>query len=79
MGALEIPNNCSKKDDGRFHEKIALLLHPRLVEIEHNCVGTLVRVGNILHEVRVNGVAAVTAARIIEIDNVEFRFHLIPV
>lgn len=79
MGALEIPDNCRKEDDRRFHEKIALLLHPRLIEIEHNRVGTLVCVGNILHEIRMYGVTAVATARIVEIDNVEFRFHLVPV
>ena len=59
MGALKIPYNCCKEDYGRFHEKVALLLHPRLIEVEHNRVGALVSVGYVLHEIRVNGVAAV--------------------
>ena len=76
---FEIPDNCSKEDDGRFHEEVTLLLHPRFVEIEHNRVGTLVCVGNIFHEVGVYGVAPMAPSRIVEIDNVEFRFHLVPV
>ena len=57
MGALEIPDDSRKKDDGRFHKKVALLLHPRLIEVEHYRIGTLVGVRNILHEIRVNGIA----------------------
>ena len=76
---FEIPDNCRKEDDGRFDEEVALLLHPRLIEVEHDGIGTLVSVGNILHEVGVYGVAAVAAPRIVEIDYIEFRFHLVSV
>jgi len=64
---------------GDSTKKIALLLHPRLIEVEHYGVRTLVGVGNILHEIRVYGVAAVRTSRIIEIYDIEFRFYLVPV
>ena len=79
MGALEIPDDCRKEDYGRFHEEVALLLHPRFVQIKHDRVGALVCVGNVLHEVGVNGVAAVRASRVVEIDHIKFRLHLVPV
>lgn len=59
MGALEIPDNAGKQDDGRFHEEVALLLHPRFIEVEHNGIGTFIGIRNVLHEVRMNGITAV--------------------
>ena len=76
---FEIPNNRGKENYGRFHEEVALLLHPCFVEVEHYRVGTLVSVRNILHEVGVYGVAPVASSRVIEVDYVEFRLYLIPV
>ena len=72
------PDDGSEEDDGRFHEEVTLLLHPRAVEVEHDGVGTLVGIRNVGHEVRVDGVAAVAAARVVEVDDVELRLHLVP-
>ena len=72
------PDDGGEEDDGRFHEEVALLLHPRAVEVEHDGVGTLVGIRNVGHEVRVDGVAAVAAARVVEVDDVELRLHLVP-
>ena len=41
------------------------------VQVEHDGIGALVGVRNIGHEVRVNGVTAVRAARVVEIYDVE--------
>lgn len=79
MGALEIPDDSREEDDGRFHKEVALLLHPRLIEVEHNGIGTLVSVRNIFHEVGMNGIAAVRTPRIVEIDHIEFRLYLVAV
>ena len=76
---FEIPDNCRKEDNRRFDEEVALLLYPRLVEVEHDGVGTLVSIGYILHEVGVYGVAAVRPSRIVEIDYIEFRLHRVSV
>ena len=51
---------------GLSTKKIALLLHPASVQVEHDGIGALVGVRNIGHEVRVNGVTAVRAARVVE-------------
>ena len=71
------PDDGGEEDDGRFHEEVALLLHPCAVEIEHDGVCTFVGIRNVGHEVRVDGVAAVAAARVVEVDDVELRFHLV--
>ena len=76
---FEIPDDGGKEDDRAFHKEIALLLHPRLVEVEHDGVRRFVSVGNILHEIRVYGIATVAAARVIEVYHVELRLDLLPV
>ena len=79
MGALEIPDNCSKQDYRRLYKEIALLLHPCLVQIEHDGIGALVSIRNVLHEIRMNGIATVAPARVVEVDYIEFRLDLIAV
>ena len=76
---FEIPNDSREKDDRRFDEEVALLLHPRLVEVEHDGVGTFVSVGYILHEVGVYGITAVRPSRVVEIDYIEFRLHCVSI
>ena len=71
------PDHGREKDNGAFHKKIALLLHPASVQVEHDGIGALVGVRNIGHEVRVNGVTAVRAARVVEIYDVESRDFLV--
>ena len=56
---FEVPDYGRKQDNRRLHEEVALLFNPRAVEVEHYCIGTLVSVCNILHEIRVNGIATV--------------------
>ena len=56
---FEIPYNAGKQDNRRLHEEVTLLLHPRLIEVEHNGIGTLVGIRNIFHKVWVNGIATV--------------------
>ena len=74
---FKIPDDSREEDDGRFHKEVALLLHPRLVQIEHNGIGTLVSVRNILHEIRVDGIATVAASRVVEVYHVKLRLHLV--
>ena len=74
---FKIPDDSREKDDGRFHKEVALLLHPTLIQVEHNSVRALVSVRNILHEIRVNGIATVAASRVVEVYHVELRLHLV--
>ena len=76
---FEIPDNRREENDGRFHEEVALLLHPRLIEVEHNGIGTFVCVRNILHEIRVYGIATVRTSRIVEVDYIELRLYLVSI
>ena len=73
MGALEVPDYGRQQDDRRLHEEVALLFNPRAVEVEHYCVARLVSVGYVGHEVGIYGIAAVRAARVVEVDDVELR------
>ena len=75
----QIPDDGSKEDNRAFHEEVALLLHPRLVEVEHNRIGTLVGIRNVRHEVGVDGIATVRPSRVVEVDDIELRFYLVPV
>jgi len=54
-------------------------LHPRFIEVEHYCIGTLVGVRNIFHKIRVNGIAPMRASRVVEVDHIELRLHLVAV
>ena len=76
---FEIPDDCSKEYYRRLHKEIALLLHPRLIEVEHYRVGTLVGIRDVLHKVGVYGVATVASPWVVKIDYIEFRFDFIPV
>ena len=42
-------------------EEVALLGRPRPVKVEHDVVRTLVGIGDVGHELRVEGIAAVAA------------------
>ena len=70
------PDHGRKKDMGLSTKK-SPLLHPASVQVEHDGIGALVGVRNIGHEVRVNGVTAVRAARVVEIYDVESRDFLV--
>ena len=74
---FQIPYNAGKQYDRRFHKEVALLLHPTLIEVEHDGVRALVSVRNILHEIRVYGIAAVAASRVIKVNYIELRLHLV--
>lgn len=73
MGALKVPDYGRQQDNRRLHEEVALLFNPRAVEVEHYGVARLVGVRDVGHEVGIYGVAAVGAARVIEVDDVELR------
>ena len=49
------PDDGGKENGGRLNEEIALLRRPRPVEIEHDAVRTLVSIGDVGHELRVEG------------------------
>ena len=55
------PDDGGKENGGRLNEEIALLRRLRPVEIEHDAVRTLVSIGDVGHELRVEGIAAVAA------------------
>ena len=74
---FQIPYNTGKQNDRRFHEEVALLLHPRLIQVEHYGVRAFVSVRDILHEIRVDGIATVRASRVVEVYHIELRFHLV--
>ena len=71
---LQIPDNRGQQDDGRIGKKIALLVNPRLIEVQKRDVGTFIGVGNVVHEAGVDGIAAVRLAGIVEVDDAELRF-----
>ncbi len=73
----QIPDDSSKKDNRTLHKEVALLLHPRFVEVEHDSICAFVSIGNVTHEIRVNGIATVASARIIKVDNIELGLYLI--
>ena len=79
MGAPQEPDNRGEKDYGRLHEEITLLLHPGLVEVEHDHVGTLVGIGDVFHEIGMDRVAAVGTPGVVEIDHIELRRGLVTV
>ena len=75
----EEPYNGGKQDDRRFHEEVALLAHPRLIEVKHYCIGTFVCVGNVGHELRGYRVASVRPLRIVEIYDAELRHYALAI
>jgi len=54
-----------------------LFLNPRAVEIEHNRVSTLVGIGDVRHKARIDGIAAMRPAQIVEVDDEELGLHLV--
>lgn len=76
---LQEPDDGSQQDDRAFDEKIALLGDPCLVEIEHDRISRFVGVRDVGHEPGVDRVATVAAARVVEVDDIEFRGNLIAV
>ena len=72
---LQEPDDRREQHDRRFDKKIALLLYPRTVEIEHDDIAGLVCIGDVGHEIGRERIASVRAAWIVEIDNVEFRWR----
>jgi len=76
---LQEPDDGGQQDDGRFDEEIALLGDPCFIEVQHDRISGLVGVRDVGHESGVDRVAAMRAARVVEIDDIEFRGHLIAV
>ena len=76
---LQKPNDGSQQDNRRLHEEIPLLLNPRAVEVEHNRVGTLVSIRYIRHKGRIDGIAAVRFAWVIEVNHEELRLYLVSI
>ena len=64
---------------GGLNEEVTLLGRPSPVEVEHDVVGTLVGIGDVGHEFRVERVAAVAARGVVEIDDIELRPDLVAV
>ena len=76
---FQVPDNRGQQDDGRIGEEVALLVHPRLIEVQKRDVGAFVGIRDVVHEAGVNGIAAVRAAGIVEIDDAELRFDSVSV
>ena len=74
---FQIPDNCRQQDDRRVDEKIALLLNPRLVQVEHDGIGRFVGVRYVGHGLGSYGVAAVRFTGIIEVDDAEHGPNLV--
>ena len=70
---FQVPDNRSQQDDRRIDEEVALLLYPRLIEVEHDRIGRFVGVRDVGHKLRSDGIAAVRTTGIVEIDDAEFR------
>ena len=54
-------------------------MNPRAVKVEHNGVGTLISIGYVRHKGWIDGIAAMRLSRIIEVDDIKLRFHLISI
>ena len=50
-----------------------LALHPTFVQIEHDGVGCFVGVGDVCHKVRMDRIATVRSAGIVEVDDEKLR------
>ena len=74
---LEEPDDSGEKNNRAFHKEISLLLHPRLVEVEHNGVRAFVGIGDVRHEGGIDGITAMRLARVVEVDDEELRLYLI--
>ena len=68
---FEIPDQGCKQDNRAFHKEVPLFLNPTLVQVKHNYIRGLVSIRNVGQECRVERVAPVAVARIIEIDDIE--------
>ena len=71
------PYHCGKEDDRRLHKEVTLLLHPCTVKVKHDGVGALVGIGNVCHEVGMNGIAPMAAPWVVEVDHIELRLDLV--
>ena len=74
---LQIPDYCSKQNDGGFYKKVTLLFNPGAIEVEHYRIARLVRIGNVRHKFRIDRIASVRPARIVEIYDIEPGLDLI--
>ena len=71
---FQVPDDRRQQNDGRIGEEVTLLVHPRLIEVQKRDVGAFVGIRDIVHEAGVDGIAAVRAAGIVEVDDAESRF-----
>ena len=71
---FQVPDNCREQDDGRIGEEVALLIDPRLIEVQKRDVGAFIGVRDVVHEACVDGIAAVRLTGIVEVDDAELRF-----
>ena len=62
---------------GDSTKKSPLLFNPGAIEVEHYRITRLIRIGDIRHEFRIDGIAAVRPARIVEIDDIEPGLDLV--
>ena len=74
---LQIPDYCSKQNDGGFYKKVTLLFNPGAIEVEHYRIARLVRIGNVRHKFRIDRIASVRPARIVEIYDIEPGLDLV--
>ena len=70
---FQVPDDCRQQDNRRVDEEVALLLDPRLVQVQHDGIGRLVGVRDVGHELRGDRITAVRAAGVIEVDDAEAR------
>ena len=50
-----------------WYKKVTLLFNPGAIEVEHYRIARLVRIGNVRHKFRIDRIASVRPARIVEI------------
>ena len=62
---------------GELHEEITLFLYPTFVQVQHDDIRRFVSVRDIRHEGRIDRVAAVAAAWVIEVDHIELHVAVI--
>lgn len=74
---FHIPDNRGQEDDGRVGKKIADFINPCFIEVQERHVGAFVGVRDVVHEACVDGIAAVRAAGVVEVDDAEFRLDLV--
>ncbi|MNX94910.1 hypothetical protein D3C86_1271580 [compost metagenome] len=74
---FQVPNDCSQKYNRAFDEKIALLLYPAAIEVQHYRICCFVSIRDIRHEIEIKRIATVALSGVIKVDDIEFWLYFV--